>query len=136
MIVRFALLLLIAGAALAQVPAALADGDDFFVIDDGGPPILQYRGHVRDSAGQPLAGVSVFVEVKHPRVFVNTKSVADGGYKSPDVGLYLDQLSGGEVDISQLQMRAVKSGYKTVYIKVPEKKFGLVDIEITMTPDS
>ena len=129
-------LLLILCAGLAPAATVRADGDDFFVQDDGGPPILQYKGRVRDAAGNPLGGVSIFVEVKHPRVFVNTKSFEDGGYKYPDVGLYLDQMAGGEVDISQLQMRAVKAGYKTEYIKVPEKQAGLVELDIVMKPES
>ena len=136
MVSRRKAVLLTVGAALASASPVLADGDDFFVFDDGGPPILQYKGRVRDAAGSPMGGVSIFVEVKHPRVFVNTKSFPDGGYKSPDVGLYLDQMADGAIDISQLQMRAVKKGYNTTYIKVPEKQVGLVELDIVMVPES
>jgi hypothetical protein len=131
---KFVSFALVAVAALLLGQPASADGDDFFIQDDGGPPVLQYSGHVRDAAGKPIGGASIFVEVKHPRVFVNTKSFPDGGYKAPDVGLYIDQI-GSEIDYSQLQIRCVKDGYITEHVKVPDKQKGAVPLDIVLTPE-
>ena len=134
MTIRIVSIALTLSAILFLAPPVVADGDDFFVQDDGGPPILQYSGHVRDATGKPIGGASIFVEVKHPRVYVNTKSFPDGGYKSPDIGLYIDQM-GGEIDFSQLEVRGVKAGYATAHLKVPDNQMGNVPLDIVMTPE-
>ncbi len=123
---------LIAALMLIAAPA-LADGDDYFLRDDGTTPLLRYYGHVTDTAGKPVGGAAIIVEVKQPRVLVRAASFPDGGYKAPDIGLYIDQI-GGRIDFAALEIRCEKDGYATARLSVPKNQLGAVVLDIVMTP--
>ncbi len=120
---------LIAALMLIAAPAR-ADGDDYFLRDDGTTPLLRYYGHVTDLAGKPLGGATVIVEIKQPRVLVRATSFPDGGFKAPDLGLYL----GGRIDLAALEIRCEKDGYATARLAAAKNQLGAVVLDIVMTP--
>ena len=123
---------LLAALILIASPA-LADGDDYFLRDDDPTPLLRYYGHVKDTAGKPVGGAAIIFEIKQPRILMRATSFPDGGYKAPDIGLYIDQI-GGRIDFGALEIRCEKDGYATVRLTAPKNQFGAVVLDIVMTP--
>ena len=114
---------------------AQADGDDYFVAENAegdSPPALRYFGRVRDQDGNPLGGVIIYFEQKHPPAYVIAKTFPDGGYRSPDLGNYILAL-GSEIDFRQIQVRSLKDGYDTARPPTPESNEGRVQLDIVMT---
>ena len=128
---RLALFPLILCAMLMGVGAARADGDDFFLPENDGPPVLGYFGHIKDTEGNLIGGVVCFFGVEHPQAYVRSKGFPDGGYRSPDLGFYLQEL-GGEIDSTQIAVRCLKDGYVTARPKVPQVNSGMVPFDIVM----
>ncbi len=120
--------------ALFGAPHARANGDDFFVPNNDGPPVLRYFGHVRDAAGHPIGSAFIFFEVKHPHAYVRAKTFPDGGYQSPDLGDYI-QAIGGEIDYRQIEIRCLKDGWVTARPPAPPSNAGRVQLDIVMTPE-
>ncbi len=112
----------------------LADGDNFFIPQNLGPPILNYFGHVVDSDGNPVGEAFIFFEVKHPHAYVRAKTFPDGGYQSPDIGEYIEAI-GGEIDFHKIEVRCLKDGYVTARPSVPESNAGRVQLDIVMTKE-
>jgi hypothetical protein len=121
-------------APFLVTPVASANGDDFFVPNNDGPPVLRYYGHVRDAAGNPIGSAFIFFEVKHPHAYVRAKTFPDGGYQSPDLGDYI-QAIGGDIDYHQIEIRCLKDGWVTARPPAPPSNSGRVQLDIVMTPE-
>ena len=128
---RLAVGTIVVGVAILRAGAALANGDDFFIPENDGPPVLLYFGHVRDSDGNPVGGAVLFFEQKHPVAYVRAKTFPDGGYQSPDLGVYIQALGSG-IDFSKIGVRCLKEGYVIARPTVPENQVGRVPFDIVM----
>ncbi len=122
------------GAPVLGPPAAWANGDDFFVVQNSANPVLAYFGHVRDTEGHPIGGAFLYFEVKHPHAYVRAKTFPDGGYSTADLGDYI-QAIGGEIDYHQIEIRCLKDGYVTTRPAAPPTQAGRVPLDIVLTKE-
>jgi hypothetical protein len=125
-----ALPLFVACTALVA-SAAGANGGMFFDVDTR-PPVLRYVGQVKDTRGKPVDKLVVAITVKNIELTFPFRNDALGHFKSPDIGRAIIGL-GKKIDRSQIELKVVKRGYRTVSIR--QSPLGTtVDVTVIVEP--
>ncbi len=98
-------------AGLAQ--SALANGDEFFGLEEMGPVDFLYFGSVKDDKGQFLSGAEVTLKVSDPELIFVEQTDVIGRFRTMDVGRQLLD-RGYDVDPTTFSLSVAMPGYKQV----------------------
>jgi hypothetical protein len=135
--IRSSLVAVASALTLASTGTLLANGQTFFVPAGTGPVNLAYFARVKDSrTGRPIPSTpQVTIVDANSGIYIPFDGDGPAHFRSPDIGMAIKELSNQPVDPSQLEIRVMAPGYRSVKIeRVPRQSKGIIELTVRMEP--
>ncbi len=113
-----------------------ANGTAFFYPKDDtektNPDALVYFGSIKDTKGNFVNGVQVYVLLLNYSKTIPVRNVHDAHYRSPDVNGMLKEV-GGKVEPEKIQIAIIHRDYKLARpVFIPRRTTGIHNVDIVL----